>query len=193
EALADMRLIASEDPANDQATTDLSTAYWREGDLLLSEGRIAEGIHSLEETVSLRRQQYRGHPGSPTALRNYQVMLAHYAGALAEKGEASAEVLRTFDEVIALGGKAAAIMPSDVYVASGIARAYGGKAEIAFKSGDRQRGAEWRQESLRRWQDVIQRAPLDIDLSAAAGKTQRRLAGFASGTGNGGRNVGAGY
>jgi tetratricopeptide (TPR) repeat protein len=178
EAEAELRAIASADPADDQARADLSLAELRLGEVAASGRRIQDARTHLGEALRLRREQYTKHPSSPQAIRSYQAVLVRYANLLLSTG-GWMEAAPQFEEAVAHGGILRQLTPSDVYAAADLARAYAGAAKCARRRAQPDALALLRQ-SIDLWREIRQRCPLDAELKAAAEQTKQILSSWST-------------
>jgi tetratricopeptide (TPR) repeat protein len=145
EAMEQLRAIAMEDAANEQAKADLSLAYFRLGDIAFDQGQISAARARHREALRLRKDLYERHPNNPQAGRNY----------LASLNRTGAD----FALAVQLGSRLIQTMPSDVYLAADLARAYRGQGT-----------AESLAKCREIWRDVLRRCPRDVELAAEAAK-----------------------
>jgi tetratricopeptide (TPR) repeat protein len=181
DALAELRAIAGQDSANDQAKTDLSLAYFRMGDVEFSQGRISDGLGSHREALRLRQDQYLRHSSNPQATRNYLRSLTRFAQVqLVAREDRRAEA--NFDTAISLGERLRRQAPSDAYAAADLAEAYRGMSACALRGGRRPEATEFLRQSVLIFRDVRQHAPFDVEIAAAAEEAERALAELGPGS-----------
>jgi len=179
EAVTELGALASQDASNDQAKTELSLAYFRLANVKFSQGGIADALKIHREALRMREEIYARHPSNLLAMRNCQGSLTRVGEILlAAKQYSSAET--NFDHALALGDDLMKQMPSDVYVAADLAKAYRGKARCALRNDRRAVAAALLQQSLRTSRDASKRAPLDVGLAAAVRNCEGAIAGSAA-------------
>jgi serine/threonine protein kinase/tetratricopeptide (TPR) repeat protein len=174
EALATLQTLSRQDPSDDQAKSDLSLAYYRQGSVEFSQGHTAEALASHREALRLRREQYARHQSNPQAVRNYQNSLTRFGEVLlAARNDASVQA--DLNTAIEISNELLKQTPSDVYAAADLARLYRDKATWAARAGRRAEVDRLLRQSVSLWHDVCKRAPLDVLLAGEAQNCERIL------------------
>jgi serine/threonine protein kinase/tetratricopeptide (TPR) repeat protein len=184
EALSELQAIAAEDPSNAQARVDLSLAWYIQGDVLFSEGNLAEALGAHVESLRLRREQYVRRPSDSQACGYYAISVTRVANILLTMRRDLPTATGHFNQAIVLGRQLILQAPSDVYTLAELARAYRGVAEVALRQARYRDAEDLLRQSVGIWKDVRKRSPLD------ATEAERTFARLESAAGHGSRPVG---
>ena len=173
-ALAELRAIASQDNANEQAKADLSLAFVRMGDIAFSEGRIQDALANHRQAMYLRQNLFHRHSSNIQAALNYQAAVTRCAEVLLE-GQQVGAARDLFTSAIDVGERLHSQTPSNVYAIADLARAYSGEALCARRVGNGATARALLSKSVKLWNEIRIACPLDVELSELARRTEQLL------------------
>jgi serine/threonine protein kinase len=175
-ALAELERIATEDPSNQQAQSDVSLGYLRRGDIQFDQGQREEALQSHRQAMQIRKEQADRDRHNIRAQDNYVISLNRVARSLLAMGRDLPSAQANFDSAIQLGKLTLASSPSSLSARRELAYSYFGKAQLFMRTADSPDAANLLRQSVDTWRDVRSRCPLDVELAAGTRQAETLLA-----------------